>query len=102
MVGEVACKQPSGVELPTDDLQTLAAVEGPDHTTSEKPPSLVAKLKENVAVLEQENHRLKSLTGGNAFTSKDCAADVVRILVSTFSPNKLTEIRSLLGKEIKR
>jgi hypothetical protein len=63
-------------------------------------PSPVAKLKESVAILEEENQRLKGLNGGNAFTSKDRPADVVRILVSTFSRHKLAEIRSLLGKEI--
>jgi hypothetical protein len=65
-------------------------------------PSPVAKLKESVAVLEVENQRLKSPNGGNTVTPKDRPADVVRILVSTFSPSKLTQIRDLLGKELKR
>jgi hypothetical protein len=72
------------------------------NTKLEKPTSHTAKLKESIASLSEENQRLKSLNGGNAFTSKDRPADVVRILVSTFSSSKLTQIRSLLGKEIKR
>jgi hypothetical protein len=71
------------------------------HPDKKTVPSPVAKLKESVVLLEEENQRLKSLNGGNAFTSKDRPVDVVRILVSTFSPNKLGEIRRLLGKEIK-
>jgi hypothetical protein len=64
-------------------------------------PSATAKLKLSVAELSEENARLKA-SGGNLFTAKDRAIDVVRILVSMFSPYKLTEIRKLLSKEIKQ
>jgi hypothetical protein len=62
-----------------------------------RPPSPVARLKQSVADLEQENHRLKE-AGGNLFTSKDSARDVVGVLRSMFSESKLGEIRALLGK----
>jgi hypothetical protein len=75
------------------------AVSDPD---KQPKPSPVAKLKESVAILEDENQRLKAANGGNLFTPKDRAADVVRILVSTFSHNKLNEIRRLLSQEMKR
>jgi hypothetical protein len=70
----------------------------PTNNNSEKPGSPVAKLKQSVAELSEENQRLKQLNGGNTFTAKDTARDVVRILRSMFSESKLTEIRKLLGQ----
>jgi len=45
---------------------------------------------------EEEVARLKEANGGNLFTSKTSAKDVVRILRETFSTSKLNEIRKLL------
>jgi hypothetical protein len=70
----------------------------PINNNSEKPPSLVAKLKENIAALEEENTRLKQLNGGNTLLAKDTARDVVRLLQQTYPESKLKEIRRLLGK----
>jgi hypothetical protein len=64
----------------------------------DKPPSAMAKLKQSVADLEEENHRLKEANGGNTFTRKDSARDVVMVLRSMFSEGKLREICKLLGK----
>jgi hypothetical protein len=66
-------------------------------TTKNKPPSAVAKLKESVRQLEEENKRYRELNGGNTFTAKDRPEDVVKILRATFSDYKLKEIRHLLG-----
>jgi hypothetical protein len=73
----------------------------PDPNKQAKPSS-VAMLKESVATLSEENQRLKQANGGNQFTAQDRPADVVKILVSMFPASKLTKIRELLGKEIKR
>jgi hypothetical protein len=64
--------------------------------------SPVAKLKENITVLEEENHRLKDAAGGSVFTRKDRPRDIVNVLISTVSANKLKEIHKLLGQELKR
>jgi hypothetical protein len=64
-------------------------------------PSAVAKLKEQVAALDEECARLKELNGGNTFTAKDTARDVVRVLKATFHERKLKEIiRLLTAKEM--
>jgi hypothetical protein len=65
---------------------------------ADRPPSPVAKLKESVAALEEENTRLKEANGGNNITTKDTAADVVKVLRSLFSASKLARIRQLLGE----
>jgi hypothetical protein len=67
----------------------------------QRKPSPIAKLKESVFALEEENQRLKEANGGNTFTAKDKPADVVRLLRDTFSPNKLKEIRQLLAEKVK-
>jgi hypothetical protein len=66
------------------------------------PPSPIAKLKESIAALSKENARLKTANGGNLFTPQDRPADVVRVLISTFSAHKVAEIRRLLGEKIKQ
>jgi hypothetical protein len=70
----------------------------PVYNKSEKPPSLVAKLKESVAALSEENQRLKEANGGSTITARDTARDVVTVLRGMFSASKLVEIRALLGK----
>jgi hypothetical protein len=76
------------------------ATSGSD-SNKQTPPSSVTKLKEAVAMLSDENRRLKDANGGNLFTPQDRPVDVVRVLISTFSARKLTEIRRLLGEKIK-
>ena len=65
-----------------------------------RPPSPVTKLKQSLAEIEEENARLKQLNGGNTFTGKDTARDVVRVLRATFTENKLAEIRRLRKAEV--
>jgi hypothetical protein len=61
-------------------------------------PSAIAKLKQSLADLDEQNCRLRAANGGNNITSRDTARDVVTVLRSLFSEPKLTEIRRLLGK----
>jgi hypothetical protein len=61
-------------------------------------PSLTAKLRDSVIALSEENRRLKEANGGSILSPSDTARDVVAVLHGMFSPNKLAEIRRLLGK----
>jgi hypothetical protein len=67
-----------------------------------KPLSPIAKLKESIANLEQENHQLKKANGGSTFSAEDRASDVVAVLCGNFSKYKLTEIRRLLGEALNK
>jgi hypothetical protein len=67
---------------------------------ADKPPSPMAKLKESVAALSEENTRLKEANGGNLFTARDTAADVVNVLGGMFSAYKLAQISKLLAQKI--
>jgi hypothetical protein len=60
----------------------------------------MAAAKATIVDLKEEVAQLKEANGGNIFTSKDTARDVVRVLRDTFSVSKLAEIRRLLGIEI--
>jgi hypothetical protein len=74
----------------------------PGTHSAEKPLSPVAKLKESIAALSEENLRLKEANGGSTISARDSARDVVTVLRGMFSARKLEEIRRLLGKEGKQ
>jgi hypothetical protein len=59
-------------------------------------PSPIATIKQSLIESQEEVARLKEANGGNLFTSKTSAKDVVRILRETFSTSKFNEIRRLM------
>jgi hypothetical protein len=77
-------------------------LKAPTAPPADKPLSPVAKLKESIAALSEENLRLKEANGCSTISARDSARDVVTVLRGMFSARKLEEIRSLLDKEIKR
>ena len=67
----------------------------PDPNKVQK-PSPVAQLKQSLIESQEEIAELKEANGGNLFTSRTTAKDVVRILRETFSTTKFNDIRLLM------
>lgn len=67
-------------------------------------PSPIAKLKESVVRLEEENHLLKSANGGSNFNRDSRAVEIFNVLVSELGltkRHKFKELHRLMGEQIK-
>jgi hypothetical protein len=73
----------------------------PDPNKAQK-PSPFAAVKQSLIESQEEVARLKEANGGNLFTPKTSAKDVVRILRETFSTSKFDEIRRLIAAAVKK
>jgi hypothetical protein len=81
-----------------------AATVVPDPNAPEKKPSLVAKYKEVIARLEEENHRMRKEIergGGDLWAPKDTAENIARVMVANLTTDKAKKVAEAIIRKVK-